>query len=123
MGLAEVSISALPTPARQRGLPMFSRHLYNLNYGVIENVDAYTNVTKDVPINVPKEEERRQRVFDLIKNNEGITAAQLSQIMNIARKTISRDLERLTSSGAIIRVGGKKFGHWEIVKNSEQWRN
>jgi ATP-dependent DNA helicase RecG len=95
----------------------FITTLYNLNYGVAEDVDADANVTKDVPIKVPKEEVRLQRIIDLIKDNEGITATQLSQIMEVARKTITRDLERLRSSGVIIRVGGNKFGHWEIVKN------
>ena len=101
--------------------------MYNLNYDVAGDVEADTNVTKDVPIdvpiNVPKEEERRQRIIDLINSHEGITATQLSQIMDVARKTITRDFERLTSSGIIIRVGGKRFGHWEVVKNGNNEEN
>ena len=103
----------------------FITTLYNLNYGV--DADAEADVTKnvpiDVPMNVPKEEERRQRIIDLINSHEGITATHLSKIMDVARKTITRDLERLTSAGIIIRVGGKRFGRWEVLKNENNREN
>ena len=105
----------------------FITTLYNLNYGVIEDVDADANVTKNVTLdvtkNVTKDNDRRKQILELISTNGEITSTQLSQTMNVTKRTILRDLEELRNLGIIVRAGGKRFGRWEIVKNGNNAEN
>ena len=101
----------------------FITTLYNLNYGITEDVGANANVTKDVTLdvtlNVTKDNDRHKQILKLISTNGTITTIQLSQTMNVTKRTILRDLEELRNTGVIVRAGGKRYGRWEIVKKRE----
>ncbi|MDR1731625.1 MAG: DeoR family transcriptional regulator [Synergistaceae bacterium] len=98
----------------------FITTLYNLNYGMEEDA----NVTKDVTINVTKDvtkgKSRHDQLMELIATDGALTSAQLSQTMNVTKRTVLRDLEELKNAGIITRVGGKRFGHWEIVNGENE---
>ena len=53
-------------------------------------------------------------VFDLIKNNSGITSAEISQQLKISPSTAKRRIKELKDNGRIIRKGSDKSGYWEI---------
>lgn len=54
------------------------------------------------------------RIIELIRNKPDITLDQLSAATGIARRTLVRHISDLKESGRIERVGGKRYGHWEI---------
>jgi ATP-dependent DNA helicase RecG len=71
----------------------------------------------DVPINVTENvtENREQSIFNLILTNKYITTTKLAQMLNVNRRTISRDIESLKNEGKLIRVGGAKGGYWDVI--------
>ena len=101
----------------------FITTLYNLNYGVIEDTKIGANVTKDVTLDVTKNNGRHKQIIELISTNGAITSTQLSEAINVTKRTILRDLEELRNSGIIARAGGKRYGRWEIVKNGSNGDN
>lgn len=54
------------------------------------------------------------RIIELIRNKPDITLDQLSAATGIARRTLVRHISDLKESGRIERVGGKRYGRWEI---------
>jgi len=45
-----------------------------------------------------------------------VTMDQLSEKLSVARRTLVRYMNILQENKRIKRVGGKRFGHWEVVE-------
>ncbi len=54
-------------------------------------------------------------VFYLIKQNNKITATEISKRLNISLSTVKRKLKKLKESGKIERIGSDKTGYWEVI--------
>lgn len=54
------------------------------------------------------------KIIEIIRNNPDITLNQLSVDAEAARRTVARHMNTLKEAGRIKRVGGKRYGHWEI---------
>lgn len=65
-----------------------------------ESVAEKGEVSLNVPLNVP------------------LNTKSLAEYLGLSRKTIQRELNWLQEQGTICRVGSKKNGHWEIVKDN-----
>ncbi len=72
------------------------------------------NVTKDVTKELS---ERQNIILDLIKENPLVIIPEMSLKIGAVIKTVKRDIEYLQSNGFIVREGGRKEGHWKILKN------
>lgn len=74
------------------------------------------NIKNDVPKNVPKNVpiKRLNKIIEIISENRNITIAELANILDVADKTIKRDIAKLKEQNKLIRVGSLKSGHWEI---------
>lgn len=72
------------------------------------------NVPKNVPKNVPLK--RQEKIIDLIKQNKDITIAELANTLEVADKTIKRDIAKLKEQNRLTRVGSLKSGYWEVKK-------
>ena len=53
-----------------------------------------------------------------IRLNPNLSQAELADILGVSRRIIQKLMNELKNSGRIQRVGGKRFGHWEIVDQS-----
>ena len=87
--------------------------LVELNYTkqkTVSNFDAGENVTENVT------ENRIQLIIDVIKQNNQISIDELALKLNVTRRTIIRDIEKLRKQNLLKRVGPDKGGHWEVVK-------
>lgn len=99
-----------------------------------ENVaEKRTNGETAVPLNVSIkiESELTERQRYLLKIISGESVAKkgdvslnvplnttfIAERLGLSRKTIQRELNWLQEQGTIRRVGSKKNGHWEIVKD------
>ena len=56
-----------------------------------------------------------QKIIELIRNNAEITTQEMAEAIGIDRRNITRNLKKLRDQKIIIRVGGDKGGHWEVV--------
>jgi len=91
-------------------------HPYFVNESAVLNGAKEANVTKDVTKDVTKElSERQKDILIMIAQDSFVTIPEMSLKAGVATRTIKRDMEDLQSKGIIIRVGGSKYGHWEIV--------
>ncbi len=55
-------------------------------------------------------------VFNLIKQNNKITATEISVHLNISLSTAKRKIKELKEKGIIERIGSDKTGNWKIVE-------
>lgn len=53
-------------------------------------------------------------VFSLIKQNNKITATQISESLNISLSTVKRRIKELKKQEIIERIGSDKTGYWQI---------
>ena len=58
--------------------------------------------------------ERQEIIINLIKENDRITIADMTEKVKVSEKTIRRELSNLYEKGVIIREGGRKDGRWIV---------
>jgi predicted HTH transcriptional regulator len=58
--------------------------------------------------------ELQERMLEKIANKPTITIKKLSSELEIPLRTMERYIQKLHKRGVIKRVGGKRYGHWEI---------
>lgn len=56
-------------------------------------------------------------MLEMFAKNALVTISEMSQKIGVATRTITRDLIALHDKGYIIREGGRKEGHWVILKS------
>ncbi|KLE08932.1 hypothetical protein AF79_07345, partial [Aliarcobacter butzleri L354] len=57
---------------------------------------------------------RLDKIIEIISENKDITIVELANKLDVADKTIKRDIVKLKEQNRIIRVGSLKSGHWEV---------
>ena len=55
------------------------------------------------------------RLFDALREGASLDQIELSKILGVSRTTVQRCFKRLLRAGKVVRVGGKRFGHWEVI--------
>ena len=54
------------------------------------------------------------KLLQILKKNPKVTQKELSGMLNVSRATIQRLIKMLEHSKRIERIGGKRYGYWEI---------
>ena len=57
------------------------------------------------------------RILDVVRDNPHITQHEIATSLNPSLRGVE-DMMRTREKGLIRRIGGKHFGHWEVVKLS-----
>jgi ATP-dependent DNA helicase RecG len=57
-----------------------------------------------------------EKILTFIKENPKITQEELSQKIGLTRRGVEWNLKQLKEKKIIQRVGGRKEGRWEIIK-------
>ena len=66
---------------------------------------------------VPSDLSETERIIYLQVSQDGtLTAAQMSEKLGLAKRTIERTLSKLREKGVIMRIGSNRSGKWEIRK-------
>ena len=55
----------------------------------------------------------RERLLSIMGENPSIARRELSKQLEIAESAVEKHISALKRAGIIIRVGGRKAGHWE----------
>ena len=75
------------------------------------------NNTKDVTLSkLLKLSSTDLKVLNKLKENPIFTREELAKELDLATRTIQRSINKLTSSGKIIRIGSRKSGYWEVIE-------
>ena len=72
------------------------------------------NVTENVTENVTNK--RYDLILKLLKINNKITVDEIAKRLNVTKRTIIRDIEKMKNNKLIERIGPAKGGHWEIIE-------
>ena len=54
------------------------------------------------------------RILELLIENPKITMAEMAEKLNVAKRTIEREVKQLRETGRVECIGSKRFGHWKI---------
>lgn len=55
-----------------------------------------------------------ERILELIKDKPRITMFEIAGKMGVTTRTVEREMKKLHEDGHVVRVGGKRYGHWEV---------
>lgn len=69
------------------------------------------NRTQDVGLDVGLE----RTVIDEIRTHPKIRMSEIAVKFQVTKRTVERVFSKLTQQGRIARIGGKRFGHWEVI--------
>lgn len=58
------------------------------------------------------------KILDLIAQFPDITRERLAKEVGLSVRGVEKNLAQLKSEGKIVRVGGRKGGHWEVEKRT-----
>lgn len=67
------------------------------------------DVGKDVGLEVGLAEK-----IDLILKDSEIKMSEMAEKLEVTTRTVEREMKKLRESGRVVRVGGKRYGHWEV---------
>ena len=103
-----------------RNVFRYNKIYSNIEYNDFIEDDVFTTIvplkifTDNVTDNVT--DKRLKQILHLITDNNTITTNKISNKLNVSKRTILRDIEKLKKQNKLTRVGNEKNGHWEIIK-------
>jgi ATP-dependent DNA helicase RecG len=90
-----------------------------LGNGMRIHFKAFQSALIDHPI-VPKDQSDTlgdtlaDKVIALLISNPSFTTNELAERTKVSIPSIKRTLKILSDGGRIVRIGGKRYGHWQI---------
>jgi predicted HTH transcriptional regulator len=61
-------------------------------------------------------------LIDLISENPNITTKQLVERLGMTLDGVNYHIRELKKAGILRRIGGRKIGHWEVLKQTPRLR-
>lgn len=87
----------------------FLRNLLLNENNRLENKELHV-----VPLSSVLNETKETRLLRLLKGNPTLRADELAMELGVSLRTIKNIIAALKKNGKLERIGGKKYGHWEI---------
>jgi ATP-dependent DNA helicase RecG len=85
----------------------------NVTDSIAAVTDNIINVTENV---TDVTENRLQLIMEILNSNDKISTSEIAKKMNVTKRTILRDIEKLKNDGLIKRIGTEKGGYWKVKK-------
>ena len=60
------------------------------------------------------DEALKNQMINILEENPSIAQRDLAKVLGISRASVQRMMSILAKQGKIERVGGKRYGHWEV---------
>jgi len=64
-------------------------------------------------------EKTSKLILDLIRIEPNITLNEIARRTGLVRRSIEDQFNRLKRKNLIRRVGSRKFGHWEVIEQTD----
>ena len=87
---------------------------YSFDYGQKESATNATNSATNATNLILTEEE--QKILHILKESSTITQKDTSERTGISLGTVKRILPKLQEKGALVRIGNRRSGIWQILK-------
>ena len=91
---------------------MLQHHCDNL----LKQIEEYKHSIGDESHSAKADGTMALRIMEALRSEPSATMDNLSNTLGIARRTLVRYMNRLQEDNKIKRVGGRRYGHWEIIK-------
>ena len=95
---------------------MLQHHCNNL----LKQIEEYKQSMGEVPHSAKErgtmDGTMALRIIETLESAPSITMDNLSQTLGIARRTLVRYMNKLQEENRIKRIGGRRYGHWEIIR-------
>ena len=90
--------------------------------GIVKDADNKKIVLKNDPVNDTDGTVNGtvKRIIKVISENEAITYDELSEKLNISRRTVARHIKKMTELFLIVREGSDKTGYWYVTKKGKE---
>ena len=94
--------------------------MWNMNYGVVEDVGVGNGDTQEKTKEKAQEKtkenhnEIQDRILKLIKENPQITIAKISESLAITNDSARYHVKKMKKNGVIEHCGSTKRGYWKI---------
>jgi ATP-dependent DNA helicase RecG len=85
-----------------------------IDNNVTDNVTDITDNVADVTDITDVTDNRDSLILNLITGNSKISANELAKNLNVTKRTIMRNLEKLKNEGVLTREGSNKGGYWKV---------
>lgn len=59
-------------------------------------------------------------ILDACRKNSTITIPEIAALVGVTERSIERNIQKLQANGLLLRVGGRKEGHWEVAGGVEK---
>lgn len=59
---------------------------------------------------------RARKILEMLGEVPEITTFEIASMEGITPRAVSKQMRNLVDAGLVMRVGGRKSGHWEIVE-------
>ena len=92
-----------------------------------EKIDIFFAALKSALIDQPKapkhqsfnengtlEDEMVLKIIEIIRNQPDISQESIGNQLGISRRIVQKYINILKNSERIVRIGGKRYGHWQI---------
>ena len=56
------------------------------------------------------------KVYRLLLQDGGMTISDMAKKLRLSSRGVRYHIEKIKNANLLRRVGGRKFGHWEVVK-------
>ena len=81
----------------------------------LSNNSVQTDIQTDIQTDSDKSGlQTSSQIIALVSSNPTITIKAIADVMGVTTRTIEREMKKLQDTQRIQRVGGRRFGHWEI---------
>ena len=118
----EMEEAGLPEPEYKTVAFMVHATIKNKKYlvGVSAGEQNMDNASKASDSNVPKhqnealDEALETKIVMLMKTNSKIKQTEIAEELKVSRATVQRAIQVLVDKHAIERVGGKRYGSWQV---------
>ena len=82
---------------------------------VPQNLKSSTKTNKRFDENEKGSMKSSMKIIELMKNDSMITAIEIASKLNISKRAVDKQIQKLREASRIKRVGPDKGGHWEII--------
>ena len=118
----EMEEAGLPEPEYKTVAFMVHATIKNKKYLVEENTgeQSIDDASKASDFNVSKHQNEalddtlETKIMMLMKANSKIKQTEIAEELKVSRATVQRTIQVLADTQAIERVGGKRYGFWQV---------
>ena len=100
----------LGSAVREDIADVFTKHAWEVLAPVAKCEEIARPKSNDAPL------KNSGRILDILTLHPRYTTADLAEVLNISAKGVEKHLSKLKKTGALLRVGPDKGGHWLVKK-------